>query len=251
MGLRGSDIIKLFGKLLKSGAVPNDQDFMKYVSATDKWEPVAGSGGGEVNPPLISQAEAEAGTDENERVVSALRMKQAIDALSIANNDFIDRIPLVMEIPQGTVAYPDIHTLATQGSKISGMVLPDGASAGIINLKCIVPNDLASTPNASIKFYILTLGTLVDKDVRLTVSSLAHADGENVDQAFTVETEQTVRMSNTIESLDIYDQALTDTLVAGDILTIHLQRDPADSLDNAGADIMVIYGFLEIDRRTV
>lgn len=35
----------------------------------------------EVNPDLISQAEAEAGTDTNERTVSALRIKQAIDAL--------------------------------------------------------------------------------------------------------------------------------------------------------------------------
>lgn len=36
----------------------------------------------EVNPTLISQAEAEAGTDTNERVITAVRIKQAIDALA-------------------------------------------------------------------------------------------------------------------------------------------------------------------------
>lgn len=38
--------------------------------------------GAEVNPALISQAEAEGGTDTNERLISGLRLKQSIDALS-------------------------------------------------------------------------------------------------------------------------------------------------------------------------
>jgi hypothetical protein len=32
------------------------------------------------NPPLMSQAEAEGGTDTNERLISAQRLKQAFDA---------------------------------------------------------------------------------------------------------------------------------------------------------------------------
>ena len=35
---------------------------------------------------------------------------------------FTDRIPLIMEVPQGIIGFPEIRTLATQGSKISGMV---------------------------------------------------------------------------------------------------------------------------------
>ena len=33
-----------------------------------------------INPPLMSQAEAEGGTDTNERLISAERLKQAFDA---------------------------------------------------------------------------------------------------------------------------------------------------------------------------
>ena len=152
---------------------------------------------------------------------------------------------------RGTVAYPDIHALATQVSKKSGFVLPDGASVSKINFKCVIPEDLASTPATSIKFYIMTLGAVTDKDVRLTVSSFAGADTEDLDQAFTVETEQTVRMPNTIETLDIYDQDMTTDPVAGDELSIQLQRDPTDSLDNFTDDIMIIGAFLEIDRTAV
>jgi len=157
------------------------------------------------------------------------------------------RVPLRLEVPEGVIAFPDVVAFATQVSKKDGFVLPDGASVSIFNFKGVVPDDLASTQNASIKFYIYTLGTLVDKDVRLTVSSLATADGENGDQAFTVETEQTVRMPNTIESLDVYDQGLTDTLVAGDEIGGQLKRDPTDALDNAGENILVVKAFLEID----
>jgi len=163
-------------------------------------------------------------------------------------SNFTDRIPLVMEVSEGIVAFPDIHELVTAGAKVSGWVLPDGASASKINFKCNVPNDLASTPAASIKFIIMTQAAQTDKDVRLTVSSLAVADTENLDQAFAAETETTVRMPNAIETKDIYDQDLTTDPVAGDTLLVQLNRDPVDALDNYIGNILIIGAYLEIDR---
>ena len=157
------------------------------------------------------------------------------------------RVPLRLIISEGVIAYTDVPVFATQVSKTDGFVLPDGASVSIFNFKGVVPDDLASTQNASVKFYIYTLGAVVAKDVRLTLKSIAIADGEDGDIAFTAETEQTVRMPDTTESLDIYDQALTDTLVAGDEFSGQLSRDPTDALDNFTDDIIVIKAFLEID----
>jgi hypothetical protein len=45
--------------------------------------------GAEVNPALISQAAAEAGTATTERMFSALRLKQAIDALGASKNNVV------------------------------------------------------------------------------------------------------------------------------------------------------------------
>ena len=160
------------------------------------------------------------------------------------------RIPLVMEVPEGTVGFPDVHALATAGAKISGMVLPDGASTSTINFKCNVPDELASVPAASIKFYIMTLGAVAGPaDVRLTVSTLAVADTENVDQAFTAETETTVTMPTAIETMDVYDQDMTTDPTAGDQLLVQLKRDPTDPADDFTADIMIIGAYLEIDLR--
>ncbi len=164
--------------------------------------------------------------------------------------DFTDRIPMVMEPAEGVISTPDLHALATQVSKITGMVLPNGASVGTLNFKCVVPDQLASVPAASIKFYIMTQAALTDKDLRLVVKTRAHADTENIDQAFSDETEVTVRMPNTTETLDIYDQDMGIDPVAGDILTVQIIRDPADALDNFTDDVIIIAAYLEIDRST-
>ena len=131
------------------------------------------------------------------------------------------------------------------------MVLPDGSSVSEINFKCNVPNDLAGTPAASLKFIIIGLGTGTTDNVRLTVSSFAAADGELIDQAFAVETEATVPIPNAAETIEIYDQDMTTDPTAGDMLTVQLARDPADGADDYPADIMIIGAYLEIDRAVV
>lgn len=167
-------------------------------------------------------------------------------------SDFTDRGRCVLEVPEGTVAYPDIHVLATASAKISGFVMPDGASASTINFKCDVPDNLASTPAASIKVYIMTLGTVAGPaDVRLTISTLAVADTENVDVALTAESETTVTMPTATETLDVYDQDLTSDPTAGEIMTGQLGRNPAHADDDFTDDIMIIAIYFEVDRTSV
>jgi len=202
---------KIMGKQVDNTDVPTDTQVLTFDSGKDQWDAEAGGGGG---------------------------------------SDFTVRIPLVMEVPEGVVGFPDIHALATQTSKISGMVLPDGASISEINFKCNVPDNLNATPAASLKFIIIGLGTGTDDNVRLTVSSFAAADGEVIDQTFTVETEATVPIANTVETIEIYDQDMTTDPTAGDTLTVQLARDPADAADDYGSDIMVIGAYLEIDITT-
>jgi len=162
--------------------------------------------------------------------------------------NFTDRIPLVMETPEGVIGYADYRALATAGAKVSGMVLPDGASVSSINFKCNVPNDLAGTPAASIKLIIIGLGVGSSDNVRLTVKTRASGDAESIDTAFTSETEATVPIPDAAEVIEIYDQDMTTDPTAGDFLTVQIDRDPTDGSDDYAADIMIIGAYLEIDR---
>lgn len=155
--------------------------------------------------------------------------------------DYDALIPCVLEVPEGTVAYPDIHALATAGAKVSGFVMPDGASVSDINFKCVVPQTLASTPAMSIRVRIMTLGAVAGPaDVRLTVKTVGIADTESLDTAFTAETETTVTMPTATETMDYYDQDLTTDWVAGDTITGQISRDPTDAADDFTDDIMIV-----------
>ncbi len=155
----------------------------------------------------------------------------------------------VMEIPEGTVAFPDVQTMATQVSKRSGFVLPDGASVSTINFSCRVPKDLAGTPAMKIRVQIMTLGVVAGPaDVRLTVKTVGRGDAEDMDVAFTAETETTVTMPITTETLDVYTQNLTTNWTADEIVTGQLARDPADAADDFTDNIMIVGIDLLVDR---
>jgi len=190
--------------------------------------------------------------DSDELAVNDAGVSKKITAVNLVQSfGYTVRIPLTMEVPQGTVAFPDIHALVTGVAKISGMVLPDGASTSTVNFKANVPDNLASTPAASLKFYIMTQGVVCPAgDLRLTVSSIARADTENMDIAeacWQTETETTVTMPVTTETLDIYDQDMTTDPTAGDILMVQLVRDPTDCADDFTDDVIIVGGYLEID----
>ncbi len=163
----------------------------------------------------------------------------------------IDSIPCVLEVPEGTIAFPDIHALATQGSKVSGFVMPDGASVSKINFKCKVPDALNASPVAKIRVTIMTLAAVAGPQaVRLTVLTKATADTENVDTAFTAEIETTVTMPIATETLDIYEQTLTNQPANGDFITGQLKRDPVDAADTFTGDIMIVAIELIVTRNT-
>jgi len=161
----------------------------------------------------------------------------------------IDSIPCVLEVPEGTIAFPDIHALVTQDSKVSGFVLPDGATLSEINFKCKVPDALNASPAAKIRVTIMTLGAS-SGDLRLQVSTKAAADTENIDLAFDLETEATVPMPTAIETMDVYEQTLTNQPSAGDFYTGQLKRDPVDSLDTYANDVLIVAIELIITRDT-
>ena len=162
-------------------------------------------------------------------------------------------IPMFQSVPEGTVGYPDVHDLVTASAHVAGSVLPDGAAASTINFKTMYPisDALGGTPAARIEFVIMTKTAVAGpKDVRLTVSSLAIADTENLDQAFTAETETTVTMPTAIETLDVYNQDMTADPVAGDTVLVQLTRDPTDAADDFTGDIQIISATLFIQRKS-
>ncbi len=85
--------------------------------------------------------------------------------------DWTSRIPCILEVPEGIVAFPDVHTLVTQGSKITGMVMPT-ATDSTINFKVIVPPNLDSTANSKIRVYTLTLSANTSDIASLRFSNL-------------------------------------------------------------------------------
>ncbi len=162
---------------------------------------------------------------------------------------FTDVIPCTLEVPEGTIAFPDVHTLVTAGAKVSGMVLPDGASASTINFKCVVPKDLAGTPAMKIRVRIMTQAAVAGPaDVRLTVSTIGIADTESLDQALTAETETTVTMPTATETMDYYEQDLTTDWAADDTVIGQLGRDPTDGADDFTGDILITGIELLVDR---
>lgn len=158
-------------------------------------------------------------------------------------------VPCVMEVPEGTVAFPDIHPMTTTiAKKLSGFVMPDGATASTVNFKCIVPPDLHTTPAATLRFRFLTLGAVSNVDLSLVVRAKGFATGEDADVAFdTDEAENVLRMANANDSYTYYSEALGGTFAANDTLHGQIDRRPADADDDYTADVLLVGVDLLID----
>ena len=153
-----------------------------------------------------------------------------------------DHRPCALMVPQATISYPDVHVLATQVNKLTGFVLPDGATADKFDFIARLPKNLAPTPNAKIEVIIMTRGVVSPtKNVRLTISTIYRKDTENMDVALTVEGETTVAMPTTTETMDVYEQALTDDPDSDDILVYgQVNRNPVAAADDFPDDIQVV-----------
>jgi len=168
-----------------------------------------------------------------------------IDLSKIDPITFTDTIPCVLEVAQGTVAYPDIHSLVTQVSKVSGWVMPT-ATDSTLNFKFICPEDLASTPGLIIRVHTVTLSANTTDAVNLTLNMRYTGDTENTDQAFNQTVAATnYNVSDTIESYDTHDITPTNSPTAGELVTGQIFRDV--SLDVAG-DVLIVGISALIDR---
>ena len=172
------------------------------------------------------------------------------DLTAGGSTTFTDAVLCTMEVPEGTVAFPDIHTLATAGAKVDGFVLPDGASTSTINFKCVIPRDIASTPAMKIRVRFMTQAADTDHAVRLTVSTIGIAVNEVLDQALTAETEVTAECANTTETMNevVIEVDLTTDWAADDTVIGQLKRDPTDAVDDFAGDILIVGIELLVDR---
>jgi len=172
------------------------------------------------------------------------------DLKTFTNPTFTDAVLCTLEVPEGTVAFADVHILATAGAKISGIVLPDGASASTLNFKCRVPRDIASTPAMKIRIRIMTQGADTAHAVRLVVKTAGHAVNENMDVSLTAETEITAEMPDAIETMNeaIIEVDLTTDWAADDTVLGQITRDPTDAVDDYAANILVVGVELLVDR---
>lgn len=164
-------------------------------------------------------------------------------------------IPCFQAIPEGTVAFPDVHTLSTAVTKVPGSVFPDGASVGIMDFKPMLPlpEDLHSTPDLKAHFELIPFDTeATNVNTRFTALSGWSADGEDLDLALTAEAEETVAMPVTINKTVIYTVALdAPTIAANDTGLLQLKRDPTDSVDVYANDVMCKIAWLTCDRTVV
>jgi hypothetical protein len=168
------------------------------------------------------------------------------------SGDFTDKIPLVMMAAEAAgVAFPATDVLVTAVSRTTGWVFPDGSDASSLNLKCMVPSQLASSPAAKLVFVFMTKTAETAANARFTVEWRAIADGESVDGAMTAETEVSVAMPAAIETMKVYSETLGSQPSADDFLLVQITRDPTDASDTYAGDIQLIEAYLEISRTTV
>jgi len=152
-------------------------------------------------------------------------------------------VPITMEVPQGTVAFPDVHAMTTTISKkITGIVLPDGASIGIINWKCVIPEDLHTTSAQKVRIRFITQGTGTNHAVRLTLRSVGIAINEDMDIGMTSETEVTAECADANDTMNeaLIEIDLTTDWASGDTVIGLLERDPVDGDDDYAGDILVV-----------
>ena len=216
-----------YSKLSLTGAILN-ADLAGSIDAT------------KINTGVVSNTEF----NTLDGVTSAIQTQLNGKEPTITSVTYTDVIDAVMEIAEGSGALVDMHALVTQGSKISGFILPSTPDS-TINFKFVCPEDLASVPNMRIIIYTITLAGNSSATLNLTVNSRYTGDTENADQSLNVNTTLASTVSNTIESLDTHNINPATDPVAGDLVTSQLMRDV--SADNA-SDVIVVGIKIHIDR---
>ena len=161
-------------------------------------------------------------------------------------------IPCHLVVPEGTVAFPDIHDMVTGSLHVSSAVFPDGAATSTYNIKPILPlpEDLHGTPDLKLVIGMYPNDTEpTNINTRFTALSRWHATGEDLDQALQGETEVTIAMPTTEENMIVTTIALsTPTIAAGDLGLIQLTRDPTDGADVYAESVKLAWAYITCDR---
>lgn len=162
---------------------------------------------------------------------------------------FTHYVPCVMEVPNDTVAYPDVFTLGDAGAKITGFWLPNSGTSAI-NFKCVVPEDLHATPASAVQIYMIPRTTVANSTVNLTISRLYVNTAEDADAAYTAESAVDVDITSTLDNLTIYSYDLTAEPTAGELFEGLLTRTPGAANDDFTEDLLIVAIILKIERTT-
>lgn len=159
---------------------------------------------------------------------------------------FTDVITANMTVSEGN-AFSDVIVLDTQGSQVSGFVMPKNVDSKV-NFKVTVPFDLSTTAlNARIRTHFITVEDNTRTTVKMLLLTKATATGEEVNTAFAGGETKDFTVSTSKLVLSTQDQAIGSSLSAGDLITGQLFRDGTAGADNAN-DILITKINLVIDR---
>ena len=159
---------------------------------------------------------------------------------------FTSITPIVMEVPNDTVAYPDIHAFATAATKHSVFVLPNSGTSEI-NWKVVCPPTLSGTPAAKVVIYMYPQATVANSTVNLTLTRRYVSDGGDIDVAYTAETAVDVDLTtSTVENLTRYEYDVSAEATAGQLIVGTLKRTPGAANDDYTNDLDIIAMFWQV-----
>lgn len=153
---------------------------------------------------------------------------------------YTQTFPIVMEVPNDTVCYPDIFTLGDAASKVSGFWLPNSATSALC-FKCFIPRNLHGTPALKVAIYMLPRTTVANSTVNLTLSRIYVDTTEDVDAAFTAETAIDVELTSTADFLTIYEYDVTLEATQGEMFHGLLTRTPGAANDDFTEDLLIVW----------
>lgn len=159
---------------------------------------------------------------------------------------FTDVITANMTVSEGN-AFSDVIVLDTQGSQVSGFVMPESVDSKV-NFKVTVPFDLSTTAlNARIRTHFITVEDNTGTTVKMLLNTKATATGEVVNTAFVGGETKDFTVSTSKLVLSTQDQTISSTLAAGDLITGQLFRS-GTSGDDTAKNILITKINLVIDR---
>ncbi len=247
---------------------PTGGHVVSYNATNDEFELIASAGGnhnlldGSVHPDTVAQTITRGSIIYgnvtplwDELTIGTANQVLQSDGTDISwgsvpnSGVFTDEIKAVMEVPQSTVAFPDIISMVTSSAKVSGLTFPDGVSEGQINAKVIVPANIAATPNAKIVLKVMTITANTSNETRWEVKSRNVSDGTDMDVAFTVDTAGTdLTMAATAETMEILEINMNTAPSAGDEVLILVKRKSNVASDDYAASVHLVEVSLKIDR---